>query len=190
MSFFNCVKILLPIVKIIKKKKSGTIYELPRPLLNFTNSLAIAIKNLIFSSLKRKDKTLVKKLTKEIVSTLKKKSLSYYNKLQIYSVAKKGKPFLHYLNFKQYRLKYTSKKAFFKKVLQKSNKNLTNFEKKNTYFKNLRTNYRENLKYFRKKYLINLKHFKKKKKKNFFILINYKKKKNKIFLKKKINLLN
>lgn len=111
-NFFNCIKILLPIIKIIKKKKSGAIHELPRPLLNFRNSLGIAIKNLVTSSLKRKEKTLVKKLTKEIMATLKKKSLSYYNKLEIYEIAKKGRPFLHLLNFKKYRIRYTSRKAY------------------------------------------------------------------------------
>jgi ribosomal protein S7 len=114
--FFKAIKLLVPVVKIIRKKVSGNIFNLPTPLFKPKNGITIAIKNLLTNSYKRKEKGVINKIIAEIKDTLNKKSLSYLIKMQNYRVGVNNIPFLHHLNIKQYRIRYNDYKAIrFKK---------------------------------------------------------------------------
>lgn len=129
--FFKAIKLLIPVIKIIKKKVSGNILNLPTPLFKPKNAITIAIKNLLINSLKRKEKNLINKILLEIKDTLNKKSDSYLIKLQHYKVGTNNIPFINNLNIKKQRIKYNDFIATrLKKTRPKFSLNLPKLERK------------------------------------------------------------
>ena len=57
LSFFSCIKLILPIIRLVRKKVAGSIYDLPTPLFKPKQAITKAFKSIIVHSYKRSDKS-------------------------------------------------------------------------------------------------------------------------------------
>jgi len=87
---------LKPILETKKRRKGRIFYDIPFPIIRKKRQWFLATKWLIQSTRVIKNISMFHKLINEIIKCSKRQGLSFKKKIQIYALAKKNRPFLHF----------------------------------------------------------------------------------------------